>query len=57
MAWHGAWHGKRVDIMDQSYFVTASYLLSSLVIGGLALWIFIAAKTARTKVDRLEKLK
>jgi heme exporter protein CcmD len=43
--------------MDQAYFVTASYAVSGLMIGGLALWIFISAKNARQKVEHLEKNK
>lgn len=44
-------------MMDQAYFVTASYMLSGLVIAALALWIFISARSARLKVERLEHLK
>jgi heme exporter protein CcmD len=43
--------------MDQTYFVTASYAVSGLVIGALALWIFISARNAKAKVDQLEKQK
>ena len=43
--------------MDQAYFVTASYVVSGLVIGALALWIFISARNARIKVEHLEKTK
>jgi hypothetical protein len=43
--------------MDQSTFVTASYALSGLVIGALALWIVISARNARLKVEHLEKTK
>ena len=57
MAWRGAWRGKRADIMDQAYFVTASYAVSGLGIGALALWIFVSARNARLKVEHLEKTK
>jgi Heme exporter protein D (CcmD) len=43
--------------MDQAYFVTASYAVSGFVICGLALWIFMSEKSARAKVEHLEKLK
>ncbi len=41
--------------MDQATFVTLSYAISSLVISGLALWIFLSARNAKAKVDQLEK--
>lgn len=44
-------------MMDQAYFVTASETPSGLVIAALALWIFISARSARLKVERLEHLK
>ena len=43
--------------MDQVYFVTASYAVAVLVLGALALWIFMSARNARLKVKRLEKFK
>jgi heme exporter protein CcmD len=43
--------------MGQATFVTASYALSGLAIGALALWIYISARNARLKVEHLEKTK
>ena len=43
--------------MDQAYFVTVSYAVSALVIGMLALWIILSARSAKAKVDQLEKQK
>jgi heme exporter protein CcmD len=43
--------------MDQTFFVTASYVVSGLVIGGLAAWIIVSARSAKAKVDALEQQK
>jgi heme exporter protein CcmD len=43
--------------MDQTFFITASYVVSGLVIGALAAWIIVSARSAKAKVDALEKHK
>ena len=43
--------------MDQTFFVTASYAVSGLVIGALALWVILSARSAKAKVEQLEKQK
>jgi heme exporter protein CcmD len=56
MALFAVWHDRQAD-MNQAYFVTASYAASGLVIGALALWIIISARSAKAKVEQLEKQK
>ena len=41
--------------MDQTFFVSASYAVSGFVIGLLAVRIFFSARSAKAKVDQLEK--
>jgi heme exporter protein CcmD len=43
--------------MDQAFFVTASFAVSGLIIGLLALWIFWSSRNAKAKVEQLEKSK